>query len=229
MARLLLSILLVLVGTNVYAQSPVEVKTNDGRIVILKSDGTWEYKKDAPQPSPSPATNPVRSNIGTDSLPPDFAGHDAKTLFTQLSDLKRRLVKSEFETTAEYEKRVAREKQKPILGNLTVRDTFSLLVTKFEAGYDADAQKMRFFLAVEKNPMAELMKDSALGRESLEYSNRYSIQWPDERGYGSQGIFFDELGSLVLAEKGYQQGFLAEVNLSVEEARRLKNTSKAVA
>lgn len=143
MNRLLLCILLVLVGTQAYAQSSIEVKTNDGRIVILKPDGTWEYKKDAPQPSPNPATNPVKPNIGADSLPPNFAGQDAKTLFTQLSDLKRRLMKSEFETTAEYEKRVAQEKQKPLLGNLTIRDTFSLVVSNVEASYDADSQKMK--------------------------------------------------------------------------------------
>jgi hypothetical protein len=45
--------LLVLMAASAYGQSSIEVKTNDGRIVILKPDGTWEYKKDTPQPSPT--------------------------------------------------------------------------------------------------------------------------------------------------------------------------------
>ena len=88
MNRLLASILLMLVATSVYAQAPIEIKTNDGRIVILKPDGTWEYKKDTPQPSPSPPTNPAKQNTGTDALPPNFIGHDVEMLFTQLSNLK---------------------------------------------------------------------------------------------------------------------------------------------
>ena len=53
MSRILLSMLLVLMAASAYGQSSIEVKTNDGRIVILKPDGTWEYKKDTPQPSPT--------------------------------------------------------------------------------------------------------------------------------------------------------------------------------
>jgi hypothetical protein len=234
MKRLLTSILLVLVATTASAQAPIEVKTNDGRIVILKPDGTWEYKKDNPQPSPTPSVNPAKGNNGADSLPPNFTGHDAETLFTQLSGLKKRLVKNEFETTSDYEKRVAQEKQKPILGNLTIRDTFSLVIPNVRASYDADSQKMLFFLPVEKNPLAELYRDSGMGQDrktayNLEYIDRYNIQWRDDSGYGRQGIFFDELGNLGLTGESYSQGFSAEVNLGVEDAKRLKTMSKAVA
>jgi hypothetical protein len=144
------------------------------------------------------------------------------------------LVKSEFETTADYEKRVAQEKQKPILGNLTIRDTFSLVITNVRASYDADSQKMLFFLPVEKNPMAELYRDPSMSLDrktasGLEYLNRYSIEWRDNSGCGRQGIYFDELSNLGLSGESYRQGFSAEVNLGVEEAKRLKTMSKAVA
>jgi hypothetical protein len=241
MKHLLLSILLVFVVANAYGQSPTEVKTNDGRVVILKPDGTWEYKKDTPQPSPSPASTPVKQSIGTDSLPPNFAGHDMETLSTQLHDLKKRLVKSEFETTAEYEKRAAQEKQKTILGNFTVQDTFSLVIPNAEASYDADSQKMQFFLPVEKSrlvelyrsareksQLAELYRSARIGGD-LEQVNLYNIQWKNSGTYGRQGIFFDDMSNLPLTKKSYQQGFLAEIHLGVEEARRLKNMSKAVA
>ena len=42
----------------------VEVETKDGRTVLLKSDGTWEYTKDpviSPTPQPSPSPLPIHS------------------------------------------------------------------------------------------------------------------------------------------------------------------------
>ena len=234
MYHLLLSILLVVAATKAYAQSSIEARTNDGRIVILKPDGTWGYKKETPQPSPAPTANPIKQDGGADSLSPNFTGHDVKVLFAQLSELKKRLVKSEFETTAEYEKRVAQEKQKPILGNLTVQDTFSLVIPNIEASYNADSQKMQFFLPVEKSRLAELYRSARLGQDKktagdLERVNLYSIQWDGDNRYDRRGIYFDDIRGLTLANKNYQPGFLAEVHLGVEEARRLKNMSKAVA
>jgi hypothetical protein len=234
MNRLLLSILLAVAATNAYAQSSIEARTSDGRIVILKPDGTWEYKKEAQQPAPAPATNPVKQNSGTDSLPPNFTGHDVKALFTRLSELKKRLVKSEFETTTEYEKRIAQEKQKPILGTLTVQDTFSLVIPNVEASYDADSQKMQFFLPVEKSRMAELYRSAGMSQDKktasdLEGVSLYSIQWSGNSRYDHIGIFFDDMHNLTLTNKSYPSGFSAEVHLGVEEAKRLKNMTQAVA
>ena len=48
MNHLLLAALLILVATNSYAQSPIEGATKDARPVILKPDGTWEFKKPVP-------------------------------------------------------------------------------------------------------------------------------------------------------------------------------------
>jgi hypothetical protein len=98
MIRSSLIISLILLATSSYAQSSTsrEGTTSDGRIVILKSDGTWEYKKITPQPSPTPGTDLVKQSIEANSLPPNFTGHDVNTLFAQLRDLRKRLDKSEF-------------------------------------------------------------------------------------------------------------------------------------
>lgn len=236
MNRLLSSLLLLFLTVSTYPQisTSIEVTTKDGRAVILKPDGTWEFKKITPQPSPTPIVSSVKSSATTDSLPLNFSGQDAKTLYTQLLDLRKRLLKNEFETTAQYEKRVAEELQKPITDNLTVKDTFSIVVSGVRANYNADSQKMQFFLPIEKSQMAELLRSSSgLSRDKktaydLSYVNLYSIQWRSERGYETQGIFFDEMNNLVPTEQSYSQGFSAEVNLGVEDAKRLKNTGKAV-
>lgn len=175
MNRLLLSILLILIATHTYAQSSIEAKTTEGRIVILKSDGTWEYKKDTPHPSPNPVTNIVKQNLEADSLPPNFTGHHLETLFNQLRDLIKRLEKSEFETTPEYEKRVVEEKQKPIFDSLTIKDTFYLVISDVKSEYNADLRKMSIFLRF-KGIYAPPKTENKKTAYDLTDVNRYSIR-----------------------------------------------------
>ena len=235
MNRILLITLFLVMAVNTYPQTPIEVKTTDGRIVILKPDGTWEFKKYSPQPSPSSVASADKPNIQADSLTPNFTGDDYKTLIKQLRDLKKRLVKSEFETTADYEKRAMQERQKPILNNRTVGDKFSIVIPLVRAEYDADSQKMRFFLPVEKSLRADLNRRLNTYRDKkaaydLEDVNHFSIQWNDNDAYsyGRMGIFFDEFNGLALNE-GYRGAISAEVSLGVEEAKLIKRAVKAVA
>src|ERR1043165_4338436 len=138
MLRLLvLCLFLVPLSVRAQTQAPLELRTPDGRTVILKADGTWEYKKDS---LPTPTSRPVNSNTSTGTLSPNYSGHDPKTLLVQLIDLRKRLVKSEFETTADYEKRAAEEKKKPVLNDLTIQNTFYLVASGVLAEYDADSQ-----------------------------------------------------------------------------------------
>lgn len=233
MNRLLAGALLVLLATSTYAQGPIEVTTKDGRTVTLKPDGTWEFKKVAPEPAATPAEGSVKSTVPVDSLPSNFAGHDTKILYSQLLDLRHRLLKSEFETTAQYEKRVADELRKPIVGDLTIGDTFSIVASGVRADYDADSQTMQLFLPVEKSQMAELQRRIGSGRDrktadDLSYVNLYSIQLAREHGYAKQGLFFEETNNFMLKKKDYLEGFFVEVSLGVEEARRIKSMIKAL-
>lgn len=225
----LLVLCLFLVPLDVLAQTqpPLELRTPDGRTVILKADGTWEYKKDS---LPTPTSQPVNANTSTGTLTPNYSGHDSKTLLVQLIDLRKRLVKSEFETTGAYLKRATEEKKKPILNDLTIQNTFYLVASGVQAEYDADSQTMRFFLPVEKNPLAETYRrlyrdENKSDIRDLSRINLYSISLGGDE---APTVFFDDVGQLPLSKKDYQQGLSASVNVAVEEARRLKNTTKAV-
>lgn len=228
MCRLLvLCLFLVPVSVMAQTQAPLELRTPDGRTVVLNADGTWEYKKDS---LPAPTSSRVSSNTSTGTLSANYSGHDPKTLLVQLIDLKKRLVKSEFETTADYLKRVAEEKKKPILNDLTIQNTFNLVASGVIAEYDADSQIMRFFLPIEKNPLAETYRllnrsESKSEIRDLSRTNLYSIPLG---GYDDPAVFFDDVGELTLTKKDYKQGFSASVRVAVEEARRLKNTTNAV-
>lgn len=182
--------------------------TKDGRTVILKSDGTWQFEPTTPRPSPTPANSLVKQSVEqsveTNSLPANFTGHDTKMLFDKLVDLRKQLEKSEFETTVEYQKRAGEEKQKFILDGLRIDDKFFLVVPDvLQSSYDADLHKMQFFLPVPQGPSI------GLG--------------------GSQAVRFKEVNGLPLIGGGeYARGFSIEISLSVEAAKRLKNTTKAI-
>jgi tetratricopeptide (TPR) repeat protein len=231
MRRLQLVLFLILLAVPGFGQqptAPVEVRSPDGRIVILKPDGTWEYKKEAPAPAPKTAipTNPATP----ETLSPNFSGDEVTTLLHQLVDLRKRLVKSEFETSAAYEARVAEEKKKPIVGSRTAEDSFYLVSSAMTAEYNADTQIMTFTLAVRKNVMAEVMRGSRAieDRNTATDLSRISLYSVSLGSYDDPKVFFDQTNGLPLSGGRYDQQFSARVNLSVEEAKRLKTGTKAV-
>lgn len=89
---------------------------------------------------------------------------------------------------------------------------------------------MTFFLAVEKNELANSMKRLYNTRERLNLVDLSRISFYGVSVGTSQDaeVFFDDLNGLELSAKGYRDGFVAETSLSVEDARRIKNTTGAV-
>ena len=232
MNRLLLSTLLIFLATSTFAQvtNPVEVIVKDGRTVILKPDGTWEFKKISPQSSTSPISTTDKPDQSSNTLPTNFKGHNAKLIFTQLLDLNKRLVKSEFETTSEFEKRISEEIKKPIAYNLGLNDTFAFVVNGVGAEYNADTKLMSFFLHAANDWGSLGLGIKRNGKESL-----YCINWNDEGWVGANysidtyKFFFNELGNFVLAKKAGSTGFSADIKLEAEDAKRLKTDVRAVA
>lgn len=164
-----------------------------------------EKVKVVPQHSPTPVANSNEPNEANNSLPVTLTAQDRKNLFSNLIFLKKRLAKDEFETTAEYEKRIAEEIQTPIFDNLTIKDNFSFGSFGVQTEYNADTQKMQFFLPV------------------IDWLNKYNIV------FGNYDLYFDALNNLVSTKKSsYYKGFAAELSLDVEEAKRLKSNVKAV-
>ncbi|HYX28142.1 MAG TPA: hypothetical protein VE863_06220 [Pyrinomonadaceae bacterium] len=229
MNRLLLIFILTFTAATACGQGVIELKTTDGRTVLLKPDGTWEYKKDASEQSTVASRNPPASgDKTTSSLSPNFSGTDPKALFDRLTDLKQRLTKDEFETTAQFEKRAAQEKQKPVLGTLTLADTFTFVISqsplRLDAEYNADSQQMTLFLSVSRNDRSSVR--TYLGGDkktawNLADVNVYHIDIDNKAA-----VFFDDLNGFTLSKK-FLDGFMAQYHLNVDEAKRLKNKIKA--
>ena len=93
----------------------------------------------------------VTAHAAQDYLPPNFSGDDPATLLQQLADLKKRFIKTESETTAAYEARIAEEKKKPVTGSRTIDATFYLVADTVKTEYDLNAETMSFTLPVQTN------------------------------------------------------------------------------
>jgi hypothetical protein len=75
-------------------------------------------------------------------LPPNYHGNDIKALTVEVVK-KQRLVKDEFETTAQFQERVENEKKKKIVGELAFNSTFAFEDNGFiPFKYDADNKRM---------------------------------------------------------------------------------------
>ena len=143
-----------------------------------------------------------------DYLPPTFAGDDPATLHRQLTDLRKRLTKSESETAPAYEARVVEEKKKPITGSRTIEDTFYLVADTVKADYDLDTQIMSFTLPVRTNDRGA----------------KYQVSLGDDN---DPRVFFNS--AVGLSDLVNNQKFTAMAKLKIEEAvRRIRTGTKAV-
>ena len=161
------------------------------------------------------------------TLSPNFSGDDPTTLLRQLADLRKRLVKSEFETTAAYKARIIEENKKAVLDSRTSEDTFYLVANKVEAEYNADTETMTFALRVRTNYPAELSRtynlEEKVAATDLSQVTMYDVSLGD---YTDPRVFFDS--SAGLSGSRYSRKFMATAKLNVDEARRLKTGTKAV-
>jgi len=133
---------------------------------------------------------------------------DPATLNRQLTDLKKRLLESEAETTPAYEARIVAEKKKPIIGSRTIDDTFYLIADNVKTDYNLDTETMSFTLPVQTNDQG-VKYHVALGGDNAPH------------------VLFNSAVGLSGSVK--DQKFTATTRLNVEEAARgLKTGIKAV-
>src|SRR5689334_2848660 len=160
-----------------------------------------------------------------DRLPPNFSGDDPAILLRQLLDLRKRLLKSEFETTQAYEARVVEEKKKLLIDRRTIETSYLLVAHTVHAEYDADTQIMTFSLPVETNYDGEVSRDNIDNRVMTDLSRlaKYQVSLG---GVTDPHVFFDRAPGLYSPQSDKE--FTATAKLGVADARRLKTSAKAV-
>ena len=161
-----------------------------------------------------------------DTLPPNFAGDDPATLLRQLVNLRKRLLKSEFETTAAYEARIVEELKKPLLDDRTVNDPFQLVAQSVKADYDADTQLMTFTLPVQTIHSPQDLRGLKADNKITTDLSRFAMYEVWLAGENGPHVFFNNAVGLV--GQWENEKFSIKVKLEVEEAKRLKTGAKAV-
>jgi hypothetical protein len=183
-----------------------------------------ELNKANPQPPSTSTTNTKEATESANSLPTNFKGQDADFIFDQLLERQKGLVKSEFESTPEFEKRSSEELKKPITSNLGLKDTFAFVMNNVKATYDADSKVMSMFLDTDK------------GAFDTHDRNLYSIRWfheyhKENRYYiDSYDLLFERFGGLFPSNSNISSSQIAVgIALEAEEAKRLKTSIRAIA
>ena len=159
-----------------------------------------------------------------DRLPPNFSGDDPAILLRQLIDLRKRLLKDEFETTPAYEARVIQEKKKPLIDRRTIETTYLLVAHTVNAEYDADTQIMTFTLPLQTNYDGEVSRDN-VDKKTITDLSRLAKYQVSLGGKTDPHVFFDRAPGL--SGPGPHQNFTVTAKLDAADARRLKTHTKA--
>ncbi len=143
----------------------------------------------------------VTAHATQDYLPPNFSGDDPATLLRQLTDLKKRLTKSDSETA--YEARIVEEKKKPLIDSRTIDDTFYLVADNVKTDYDLNTETMSLTLPVQTNNQVA----------------KYQVSLG---GDNDPHVLFN--GAVGLSGSVKDQKFTATADLKIEEAVRVLKT-----
>ena len=87
--------------------------------------------------------NPI--DLTVTMLPPNYAGHNLKSIYEALKKRKEKVEKGEYESTEQYKQRIQELEHKPLIGGLTVNDLYSFVVTP-NSTYNADFQTLTLMI-----------------------------------------------------------------------------------
>jgi hypothetical protein len=180
----------------------------------------------------------VSFDINVEKLPPDFKGVDIAKLFTLLSK-KAPLKKEEFETTAEYEKKVRAAITDDIYAFKLDTDISPFFSTPLVIHpYDADTQKLRIDiimcdLSESNSRVSVVIKDVEIDRGSYVGSNAFGVKvlvhTATHIQYGialvNQQVFYLHIQDPSFSTRMSPTYITATIQLEIppEKARRLKN------
>jgi hypothetical protein len=140
-------------------------------------------------------------NLESEKLAPNFQGNDAAKVIETITRRQEVVIKDEFETTKQFQDRVAIEKAKPILGNLSYSSNYIFEIGS-EFKYNADTEIMTSFF--ERSNLKLINRDCR---------SSYNLIIPK-----NSGIKFPE----AFVSNDYKNFPIIEFPVKLESARSLK-------
>ena len=109
-----------------------------------------QKRRGAAKPTPAIKWETIPFDDQVEQLPPNFEGHSLFAVYNAITDHPL-LPKGEFESTIDYRRRIAAERDRPIYGSIKRSSTlafgFVVSETEFTAKYDADLNILDLKLA----------------------------------------------------------------------------------
>jgi TonB family protein len=196
----------------------------------------------------------VPFNISIEKLPPNYTGHSLAGLAVILPNWERNAKKSEFETTADYQGRLLREKQKTLVGEIHFNSLMAFAIAENEkeqltAKYDADLGVMTVTLKMQQeytpgnfdNPYYSLVWAESskrlggyIGRNAFNRAVRVQVYRNDEFLLGMSGLDLEAFAEMRSTGNRYtkiyehEKSFNIALNMGANEARAVKPNLRAL-
>jgi TonB family protein len=195
-------------------------------------------------------------DTSVEKLPPNYIGHSLATLMQILPKWQRAARKSEFETTAEYQDRLSREKRKPLAGAIRFNSLLAFTIVKNDeeqltAEYDADLGVMTVTLKLRQeyaggsydNPYYRLgwgassrKMGSYVGRNAFNRAVRVQVYRNDGYLIGMAALDLEAFSELRSRTQPYTRSKIYEheksiniaINMGANEARTVKPNLRAL-
>src|SRR5207249_7530156 len=108
------------------------------------SGSAQQKRKTTPQPS----FDQLPFDISRENLPPNYLGHYFPTIFAAVARRQAMSRKSEYETTSNYENRLAHLNSLPLIGSLRGNSLLAFVVGPVSQIYDADRRTLNLSLTL---------------------------------------------------------------------------------
>jgi hypothetical protein len=99
-------------------------------LLTLFASTAWAQTRQSATTDPKPIYSQVPFDLGAAQLRPHFAGNDIVALYDALNRLHT-VQKDEFETTDQFNNRVAALKRSPVVGSIATRAVLAFLIPPF--------------------------------------------------------------------------------------------------
>ncbi len=117
-------------------------------IVGLLAVGMATYAQQKRKPQPHAGFDQQPFDLSRDVLPPNYSGHSFPVLYAAAARREVASRKGEYETTNDYENRLARLNSLPLVASLKSDSLFALVIGPVRQDYDADAKTVHLSLAL---------------------------------------------------------------------------------
>ncbi len=185
-------------------------------------------KKSVPKPFWADRTAPFDRSV--DWVSPEYSGSDVVAIFNALENFWK-LEKDEFESTQEYERRVAdaveNVNSRTLLGKIDFSSTIAVPLENFSQEYDADKQVLTFKFRILTNVKAKYRNSGAPSIEICRQTRRRTQEVNTEYGDKYEVVVWSTFTAYSMAPKtAFAQS--VSIEMTPEKAKYLKNKTNAL-